>query len=132
MHSSVKCEFARGFVGQVHVNRVVKVLKIFLHKMAARGQGVACLLLGLLAGCLAEEPAAEDKFAGVLAAEPEGKVPPPAPASRLQTRRAACGRGPAAGPRPPASRAASAGRRPQASRAAPCGAAALRSEPPGL
>jgi hypothetical protein len=59
-----------------------KVLKIFLHKMAARGLGVACLLLGLLAGCLAEEPAAEDKFAGVLAAEPEGKVPPPAPASR--------------------------------------------------
>ena len=40
------------------------------------------LLLGVLAGGLAEEPAAEDKFAGVLAAEPAGKVAAPALESR--------------------------------------------------
>ena len=44
--------------------------------MLAARHLVACLLLATwLASSQAEEPATDDKFAGVLAAAPEGKVP---------------------------------------------------------
>jgi hypothetical protein len=55
--------------------------------MLAARHLVACLLLGTwLASSQAEEPAADGKFAGVLTAAPEGKVPLSSASCHLRAR----------------------------------------------